>query len=288
MLELVFTIASLAVNFATSIAVPATYVGIPYLSGDAAYYVSLLVAYGTLVFGAYVALNVLDTVTPQTSWALYRLSFVSSWLTAISINITAAIVFYQLFAGGYLRQLADITGSMQLLLALTAFSWFDVFYLQRRKYANLAGPGAAGASPPPLVMSPARTDNWGWALVIILLILGIGAVVMFATGVKVPEGLLALRDKASVTAPPAPKAEVPLPARKPSGKGRVLQSLQEWAKLTDDCLAEEEALSTSHAVPGCFAAEDGTVACTHDRFEQVADTCRTKANAAGRPQRVAR
>ena len=299
MLELIFTLVSVVTSFATGVAMFATHVGIPYLSADAAYYVTLLVAYGTIVALIYGVSSVLDAVTPQTSWALYRLSFIASWFAAISLTLASAIVLYQMMAGGHLRQLADIPGSLQLLFGSTLFSWFDVGYLQRRKLAQLRAHGAP-TPPPTLVPNPAQTDNWGWVLVAILLVFGLGAAAMFATGVKVPEGLLAFRDKAVVTTPPAttpapaavvkeppvPKAEVPPPAKKPSGKGRVLQSLQEWARLTDECLAENEALSTSHAVPGCFAAEEGDVACTHDRFEEVADLCRTTANAAGRPKGV--
>lgn len=220
MFELIFTLVSTITSLAVGVASFATNVGIPYLSGDAAYYVTLLVSYGTIVVIGYVASSVLDAVTPQTSWALYRLSFVASWFAAILLTLASIIVLFHMMAAGHLRQLVDIPGALQQLFGLTLFSWFDVGYLQRRKLAQLRAHGAP-TPPTTLTLNPAETGGWGWAVAGILLALALGTIVMFAVGVKMPAGLVAFRDPASVTAPPARKPDVPAVVKKPASKAEV-------------------------------------------------------------------
>ena len=212
MMELFFTLASAVASFATGVAVPATYVGIPYLSGNAAYYVTLLVAWGTIAFGAYVLFNALDATTPQRSWGLYYLSFISSIFAMLGNTITALIVFYQMISGGHLQQLSDITGSLQLLIALTLFSWFDVFYLQRRKLTHLRGRGA----PPPAspINGPAEPEHLGAVLAVLAVILIAGAGLMFAIGVNMPSSLAFKGNP-----PPPVQTQVSPPAPSTTAKG---------------------------------------------------------------------
>ncbi|OGG50849.1 hypothetical protein A2763_00740 [Candidatus Kaiserbacteria bacterium RIFCSPHIGHO2_01_FULL_54_36] len=175
-MQLILTLLAFVAGIATAIAMPATFIAIPYLSQEMSQYVTILVANGVFVGVAYAVLNALDATPPQTSKFLYWLSAVGSFIPWLSLTGTTIFVTLNRWSGGQLNSLSDINGAMALLYALTAFAQLDFFYLQRQKWRALRrgehrAPDAPAHVP---VIPPATTDNWGGAVAAIAMVLLIG------------------------------------------------------------------------------------------------------------------
>lgn len=136
MAGLVITLIAAASAVLVAIWAPVTYAVLPAFVSSA--YVEtitrLVSANGLLIVYLYMVSNTLSALIEQQTTALVKMDGLFSWIATISLCATFAVVFvFGLFGGVAALQAALSTGPFQTLLGVTAFSLFDVFYLQRLK-----------------------------------------------------------------------------------------------------------------------------------------------------------
>lgn len=131
------TIATLSA-LAVAVGTPAAYLlGIDTLIVGTAFTISLI-SNASLAYMAYAVSNTLSGVTPQHSAGLVWTDTTLSVIAWVSLNSTLAIMLIQYFiGGGEAAKMFSIFGAVQPVVAAAAFSWLDVFYIQRRKHRLL-------------------------------------------------------------------------------------------------------------------------------------------------------
>lgn len=135
----IVTIVAAATALATATAVPLVYlmgwdvVKEPFFGTTIS-----LVALGFPFALLYGASNFASGISDQDDHGLYWLDHVPSILAWLSITVTACVVMFGLFqANQDIVRVIKETFGLQLLMGLVAFSWFDVFVLQRKKHRML-------------------------------------------------------------------------------------------------------------------------------------------------------
>jgi hypothetical protein len=219
------TLLSAMINIATAIAVPLAYVLHKYVIKVGEIQFSLL-EWGLLAAIGYAVMNVLSGKIDQDDTKLYWLDTASSWLAALSINLSAGHVLLGLY-----KEKQNVVEIMQqdmallLLMGLVAFSWLDLLWLQRKKTAMLASSAvspAACAKPDLQVYKdlhkepPSSAVTWSggfMAAVIIVLLIGGTFYATNTVDLTSPSKPVAVQ---SAPAPVAPQAAVPPKQEEPA------------------------------------------------------------------------
>lgn len=270
------TLLSAMINIATAVAVPVAYVLHKYTFVYKSYTFSLL-EWGLLAAIAYAVLNVLSGKIDQDDTKLYWLDTASSWLAALSINLTAGYVLLGLY-----KEKQNVVEVMQqdmalmLLMGLVAFSWLDLLWLQRKKtgmlIASATGP-VSGVAPSllaypgtnhPSNQTVTRLGGFAAALIIVGLICG----VLYTTNTVEVTGPKTVNVQPTPVAPQVavpPKQEEPVatapaaPQLVPTPAPTIIPPASPQKGLTADELAQLNALRLKRAAAILPPPEGGQV-----------------------------